>query len=194
MSKHLNITKPRYELFLAELAKDGIVSRATRVAGLDRSHTYQRRLRNPEFAQAWSDAIDTATDALEEEARRRAIEGHLEPVIYQGNVTYLYRRDADGHVLLDEYGKPILDLDERGQPKVLTVRKPSDVLMALFLKAKRKEFADHQKVELTGADGAPVQIEETPLVAARKIAFALALGLQNAPAAAGLADDGLDLC
>ena len=52
--------------------------------------------------------------------------------------------------------RPRRKLDENGQPVILTVRKPSDAMMALMLKGRRKSvFAD--RTELTGANGGPVQ-------------------------------------
>lgn len=79
-----NITENRYNLFLAELAIDGNVTRAANAAGVDRSNAYQRRLRNPTFAERWDEAIQAATDAIEAEAFRRAVTGVEEVVYYLG--------------------------------------------------------------------------------------------------------------
>lgn len=69
----------------------------------------------------------------------------------------------------------------------------SDSLLSQMLKAKRKEYRDSSKLELTGAEGGPLQIEETPTQIARRIAFALALGLRAAKQEASPPDDGSDL-
>ena len=72
-----------------------------------------------------------------------------------------------------------------------TEKQYSDSLLLAMLRAKRKEYGETSKVEITGADGGPGAIEETPTQIARKIAFALALGLRAAKEQT--ADDGSDL-
>ena len=42
------------------------------------------RFLKPDFALAWDVAVDAAADALELEARRRAVEGTEKPVFFQG--------------------------------------------------------------------------------------------------------------
>ena len=73
---------------------------------------------------------------------------------------------------------------------VSTEKQYSDSLLALMLRAKRREYRDQSKMELTGADGGPIKVDASPLAAARKIAFALAMGLR---AAAAQVEDGSDL-
>ena len=45
---------------------------------------YRLRHADPDFAADWDSAVEDALDALEEEVRRRAIEGVEKPVHYQG--------------------------------------------------------------------------------------------------------------
>jgi hypothetical protein len=149
----------RYQLFLDEMSVDGNVARCCRLAKLDRSNVYQRRLKNEEFADAWRDAVETYTDRIEAEALRRAVDGFDRGVYHQG-------------VLM------------------ATEKQYSDSLLALMLKAKRKEYRDNSKVELSGPEGGPLQVEQSPTEIARTIAFALALGLRNKEKQA---EDGLDL-
>lgn len=138
------------DLFFATLRSTGRVTESAVAAGIDYSHAYKRRKADPEFAERWSQALDAYADVLEAEAHRRAVEGIEKGIWHQGL----------------QVGKE---------------RQFSDSLLALMLKAKRRrEYGDTSKVELTGADGGPVQVEESPIVAARKIAFALALGLRAA--------------
>lgn len=107
-------------VFLAELAKTGNVSAAVHKAGIARSVAYEARsvedLKDPAarvqaaaFARAWDEALDVAIDALEAEARRRAVQGVLEPVGWHKGV-------AGGKV-----------------------RKYSDTLLIVLLKAHRPE-------------------------------------------------------
>ena len=89
------LTKARKDLFLCELEASGNVSRAARVIDMGRSSLYERRAADPEFKSAWRDALDAAMDGLEEEARRRAIEGTEEPVFYQGKQVGRVRKYSD---------------------------------------------------------------------------------------------------
>ena len=191
MGTAAQLTAVKHALFFAELEKHGQITRAARVASLDRASVYELRTSNPEFNTRWVAALDTYADKLEAAAHERAVEGTKKPIVHQGQFTYEYKRDPDGRPLKDDNGNYVLDLDENGQPKVAYVREYSDTLLALMLKAKRKrEYGDSSKVELTGADGGPVAIEETPTQIARKIAFALALGLRNKEQQL---EDGMDL-
>lgn len=185
----------RRKIFLAELAAHGRVATACRAAGLDRSDTYKTKDRDPEFAKQWDDALELFIDSLEGAARLRAVEGLDEPLSHQGQLSYEFQRNPDGSVKKDESGFPLLVLDAQGRPKPVTVKKYSDSLLALMLKAKRKrEYGDASKVELTGADGGALKVEESPTAIGRKIAFALAVAMrakeQEAPV---IPDDGSDM-
>jgi hypothetical protein len=101
--------------FLEALAETGNVSAAAASVGRSRPHAYRLRATDDGFAAGWAIALDAATDMLEAEARRRALEGVTEPVIRAGRVV----------------------MDEAGQP--LTVRHYSDRLLELLLRAHRPE-------------------------------------------------------
>lgn len=81
--------------FLAALSVHGVLSRAAQEAGVDRVTVWRHRESDPEFAKACQEAIDLATDALETEARRRAIEGVVEDVYHQGVVVGQRRNYSD---------------------------------------------------------------------------------------------------
>ena len=190
MTTAAQTTVVKRDLFFAELARHGRITEAATVSGLDRGHAYKLRDSDPEFADRWHKALDTYADKLEAAAHQRAVEGTRKPIVHQGQLTYVYKLGADGRPLKDDEGNYVLDLDENGRPKHLYVKEYSDSLLALMLKAKRKkEYGDASKIELSGADGGPVAIEETPIQLARKIAFALALGLRNKEQQ----EDGMDL-
>lgn len=59
--------------FTQHLAKTGNVSKSARLAGVPRRTVYDERDKNPDFAQAWEDALEEGADELEEEARKRAL-------------------------------------------------------------------------------------------------------------------------
>ena len=150
--------------FLTRLAETGQVTRSCVEVGWDRVQAYRVKGRDPVFAEAWTDALEMFADRLEVEATRRAVDGTDKGVWHQG-------------------------------VQVGTERQYSDSLLALMLKAKRKrEYGDSSKLELSGADGGPVKIEESPTAIGRKIAFALATAMRAKEQEATVEpDDGSDM-
>lgn len=61
--------------FLKALAIEGVVTYACDQARVSKMQVYRVRNSDPEFAQQWNDAIDSAADTLESEVRRRAFAG-----------------------------------------------------------------------------------------------------------------------
>ncbi|HEY8601695.1 MAG TPA: hypothetical protein VIL85_24930 [Thermomicrobiales bacterium] len=64
-----------YPGFLALLAQTGMVRLTCQQVGIARRTAYRHRRANPAFAEAWALAMEDAGDALEAEARRRALLG-----------------------------------------------------------------------------------------------------------------------
>jgi hypothetical protein len=81
--------------FIEALAKTCNVARAARLAKVGRRTVYDRRAANPEFAAQWDESIKIGGEALEFEARRRAIEGVKEPRYYKGKVCGHVKRYSD---------------------------------------------------------------------------------------------------
>lgn len=81
--------------FIKELCRTGNVSAACRKAKVSRKHAYETRQLDVDFAEAWAEALIIATEALEEEARRRAYIGVLEPVFYEGKQVAKIRKYSD---------------------------------------------------------------------------------------------------
>lgn len=77
------VTDKRKAIFIRYLAQTGIVGRASTAAGWPRGYAYTLRKEDPEFAKLWDQAVEFSTDALEEAARVRAIEGISKPVYQQ---------------------------------------------------------------------------------------------------------------
>jgi hypothetical protein len=111
--KKLRLTKERQDLFLQALADTGSVTAAIAVASTSRTRVYELRKADPAFATAWDEAEEIATDRLEDEARRRAVEGVAEPLVSAGKLV----RDDDG------------------QP--IAIRRFSDHLLLALLRAHR---------------------------------------------------------
>jgi hypothetical protein len=66
------LTKERREQFLDALRQGCSVSLAARQAGFSRQAAYAARKVDPQFGEAWDDAIETGTDRLEDVAALRA--------------------------------------------------------------------------------------------------------------------------
>lgn len=139
--------------FLDALRASGVVSRAAAAAGVSTALVYGRRKTDADFAHAWDMAIEDATDSLEAEARRRALEGTEEPVVYQGQLTPIYERDERGQLVFVDGRPKQLVID--GVPQWLTVNKKSDALLQFLLKGLRARYST-ERTELTGKDGSPL--------------------------------------
>lgn len=70
--------------FLAALADGSSVKCACLKADVARRHVYRTRETDPAFALAWDDASEDGTDVMEDEAKRRAVEGVEKPIFHQG--------------------------------------------------------------------------------------------------------------
>jgi hypothetical protein len=60
--------------FLDAMSRTGSVSEACAAAQVGRSTVYRHRRESPPFARAWNEALELATEALEDEARARAFD------------------------------------------------------------------------------------------------------------------------
>ena len=76
---------PKQKAFLVAYALCGNVRAAARLARCARSQHYWW-LNQPAYAEAFAEAHAEACDALESEARRRAVKGVRKPVFYQGTI------------------------------------------------------------------------------------------------------------
>lgn len=128
------ISHPRKRAYLVALAVCGTVSAAARASQINRATVQNWRKADAIFVEVEKQAMEHATDLLEEEARRRAAVGELEPVFggLGGGVTGVvgYRR------------------------------KKSDVILLAMLNAYRPEkFKGRQSVEVSGPGGGPIQTQ-----------------------------------
>lgn len=60
--------------FLGALGELGVISRACKAARISRQCAYDERAANAEFARMWDESIETALDALEVAATKRALQ------------------------------------------------------------------------------------------------------------------------
>lgn len=126
--------------FLSYLSVTGNATRSAAATGRHVETYHARRRRDPEFRDAWKEALDAAADELEAEARRRGVEGVDEPVVYQGAI-------------------PMVTDPVTGRQRSLTVKRYSDTLLIFLLNGARPE--KYRQVHAhTGADGiSPVQVD-----------------------------------
>ncbi len=151
------------DVFFDRLSLHGRVTQAAREAGLEREVMYKKRSQDAAFAERWATAMETYADTIEAEVYRRAVEGTDKGVWHQGTM-------------------------------VGTEKQYSDALLAALIKAKRaREFGDKSKLEMSGPDGGPLQVETRPLDLARKVGFILAKGMAAKEQAVPDADAGMDL-
>lgn len=108
--------------FLRALRETANVSAACRAAGIGRRRAYTCYHQQPAFRAAWDRAIDAATDVLEAEARRRAVDGVAVPVFHAGQQVGVVTRYSDA------------------------------LLVRLLQAYRPDRFADRRKVEHAGGD------------------------------------------
>ena len=75
-----------YALFFETLSKTCNVTKSAATVGVSRQHVNHLRRTRPQFAKDWDDAMQKATDALEEAARGRAMDGYQRPVYQRGEL------------------------------------------------------------------------------------------------------------
>lgn len=139
--KLTNITpEARRELFLEQLRKEPNITKAAKAAGYARRYVYELRDGDPDFAEAWDDALQESLDLCEGELHRRAFKGTLKPVFYLGEKVGAIREYSD-----------VLGM----------------FLMKAHRPERYRETSRH---ELTGADGKPIQHEGVGLTDTERVA------------------------
>lgn len=114
--------------FLAAYAELANITDAAKAAQVARSMHYVWLQKSEEYAEAFRHAEAEAIDALEKEARRRALHGVNEPVFYQGEECGAVRKYSD------------------------------TLLIFLLKGARPDTYRENFKAELTGPNGGPVVV------------------------------------
>ena len=79
------LTVKKMDAFIVLLDNNGgIVTDAAANLNLSRTCLYEKRTADAEFKERWDEAVEHGIDKLEDEAKRRALDGTEEPVYYQG--------------------------------------------------------------------------------------------------------------
>ena len=79
-----NILHLKKRAFIAAYAECGTITRAAEIAGIDRKTHYDWVKEDSDYVKACEAAYEQAGERLEQEARRRAVDGVEKPVFYQG--------------------------------------------------------------------------------------------------------------
>jgi len=143
----MKLTPEKLTAFLAVLAETCQVRKACAAVSISAYTAYKWRKELPEFAADWDEALKAGLYSLESEAHRRAFEGTDKPVFHQGAVCG-------------------------------TVREYSDTLAIFLLKSHDPaKYRENTRMELTGADGGPVQMDDK--AASARLAQLLAMAQQR---------------
>lgn len=153
-----NFSDLKKKIFLETYEATGNISRSADLAGISNGTHYRWLKEDPEYAAMFEEAHARACDALEAEARRRAVEGTERPVFYKGRIVGYIR----------EYSDRLLEL-------LLKAKKPH-------------EYKERTATEISGPGGGPIEVrnyeqlsdDELDRLLAEKLA---ALGKDSAPAA-----------
>lgn len=138
---HLAHFEPKKRAFLAAYAETGSLRAASRASGVSRSSHRNWQANDPEYAQAAAETVALVSDNLEDEARRRAVDG-----------TRKYK--------FDKNGEPIKH-PETGEPYYEHAY--SDTLLIFLLKGNNPEkFGDRVEQTHKGGVENPVTIFELP--------------------------------
>ena len=137
--------KPWRERIIPHIAAGETIATAAAMVGIEPCTVYRAKDNDPEFREKYDNAMRESIDHLEREARKRAYHGTEEPVIYQGKLCFCLTDENGTQLPIELLEK--LPVGKDGKPaipkgwtiKPLTIRKPSDCLMTLILRARRPE-------------------------------------------------------
>lgn len=143
--------KPKQRAMLAALVETGgHVEAAARAAKIGKVTHYAWIKESEEYATAVEEAKELAGDVLEDEARRRALQGvgklkfhNGKPIMVPLMVGDEQKKDEDGNPIMVPYVE----------------HEYSDTLLIVLLKMAGR-FIDSSKVQHTGAGGGPIEIAE----------------------------------
>lgn len=117
----------KQKAFLAAFRESGNITLAAEIVGIDRRYHYNW-LKDAEYAEAFEEAVEHAADRLEQEARRRAVEGVAKPVWYKGEQCGVVQEYSD---LL---------------------------LIFLLKGVRPEKYKDRVNQEITGRHGGPIEV------------------------------------
>ena len=156
-------TPEKLTAFCAALAETAQVGKACAAVGISRRTAYYWRKNDGDFANAWDEALQVGVSALEDEAIRRGHDGVDEPLTHQGQLTPVIDYDAIDPLTGEKFIPQLAPVKRNadGSPQYATVKKYSDTLLIFTLKAHAPhKYRDNHSVELSGKDGAPIEVTD----------------------------------
>lgn len=87
MKKIMTIDSDKINKFIDFLAACGNIKKSAEAANIPYPKIFIMKKSDPEFREKMDEALSNAAVILEDEARRRAIEGVEEPILYKGEIT-----------------------------------------------------------------------------------------------------------
>lgn len=154
------------EIFLRQIAEHGLKGRAAEAAGISMATVHHHSDIDPDFEEAYEQAMQTYRDTLADEVRRRGRDGWLEPVYNKDGRVYEQALDEDGLPILrhkdenrlvraEEYAS--WDQEQRNVLESIMVpsyvRKFSDRMLELDIKRVDPSYRDKSSVDLGLAGG-----------------------------------------
>jgi hypothetical protein len=119
--------------FLQGLAATGNVTHSARRAGVSRGHVINLRDKEPEFKQAWENALAEFADGLERIAVRLATIGTLEPVVNGGEIVTYKRKYYPQLIMAQLKRLRPAEYAERTEVRHLGATSPADTALAALL-------------------------------------------------------------
>jgi hypothetical protein len=122
--------KAKQRAFLAVYSEAGNISQAAELANVNRCMHYTWMGKSEKYREAFQGAMEMAADRLEQEARRRAVNGVSEPVFYKGEQCGTIQRYSD------------------------------TLLIFLLKGIRPEKYRERFGHEITGKDGGPIEVRK----------------------------------
>lgn len=129
------LTEKDREVFLEAYSRTGSVCAAAKIGDFHVAAHYDWLKSCPGYPERFQEAHQKAIEVLENEARRRAVDGVKEPVFYKGQVVGEISRYSDV------------------------------LLMFLLKGVAPAKYRENSKVEISGTDGEPIRLEIAAAIA-----------------------------
>ena len=81
--------------FISTMIETSNVTKSAKAAGVSKSTIYRYRRKYPEFAEAWDEAYNMASDKISEAVWERAIDGAEKPIIKNGEIVSTYTDQSE---------------------------------------------------------------------------------------------------
>lgn len=169
--KRRPVTAVKQAVFLAAYRQHGNLTLAAEAAKVERSR-HSEWLADEDYRRLFEQAAEAATDHLLAEARRRALEGVAEPVLYQGMLCY--EQTANG---------------KRG--KQIVLQRYSDNLLMFLIKQARPEFRETWRGEIKHS-GAISRGPDLTRLTDEQLADLKRIAQSAVPAAEAVIESGVD--